>query len=179
MQDVERAMTTEFGDAHPMISIELVDADGEIMAIPEERLPRVLTWHVLLAAHTPAVQTKGGVLLPDQLQDANRQESRVFKVIRLGPLAFSHDRLRGGAVYTEEEVSPQVGSGTITKSSRRVHRRMELAEGVEPPVEGDWVIVRKFAGIKLALLGVELKLCNDEDIMAVIDSPSGWKAYVG
>jgi co-chaperonin GroES (HSP10) len=43
---------------------------------------------------------------------------------------------------------------------------------------GDWVIVRRYSGLALEKDGIPCKLANDDDILAVIASPKGWKAYI-
>ena len=71
----------------------------------------------------------------------------MFKVVKKGPLAFTHARLKG--------------------------------EGVIPPEVGDWVIVKRYAGLVVYLRDVPLRFCNDDDILAVVPKPEGWRAHVG
>jgi hypothetical protein len=94
--------------------------------------------------------------------------------VALGPLAFTHPRLRGGARHGLRREMPAHDGFEQWHEEEHV----EFAEGVVPPRPGEWVIVRKFSGIQLTLENVTLKICNDDDILAVIDGPAGWKAYV-
>src|SRR5690606_36339349 len=135
---------------------------------------------VLLQPWRAPQKTRGGILLPDDVQDANEFMTYVFKVVALGPLAFTHPRLRGGERHGRRRLRKE--RDLECDAELAVWREGEwtsFAPGVQPPSPGDWVIVRKFSGIRLNLNGVPLKLCNDDDILAVIDSPSGWQAYVG
>jgi co-chaperonin GroES (HSP10) len=166
---------TRFEEAHPPLTLDVIDDDGEQKSIPAGRLPRLMGWTVLLQPWTAPKATKGGILLPDQVSDANDYLTYVFRVVALGPLAFTHPRLRGGArrgVRFEEKAQDTGGEHW------REYEWSDFAEGVVPPQPGDWVIVRKFSGIQLTLENVTLKICNDDDILAVIDGPAGWKAYV-
>jgi co-chaperonin GroES (HSP10) len=163
---------TEFYQTHGVLN--LVAEDGSTVLVDRDRLPRLIGWTVLLQPWSPPAQTKGGIFLPDQVKDANDHLTYLFKVLALGPLAFTHPRLRGGARHGQRSsMAPRDGEEFWTEIERT-----DFAEGVVPPEVDDWVIVRKYAGIRLELNGADLKLCNDDDILAVVDSPQGWKVYV-
>lgn len=166
-----------FDAAH--MPIELIGDDGEQVQLDPARLPRLLGWTVLLQPWIAPKQTRGGVFLPDTVADANEYLTYVFRVVALGPLAFAHPRLRGGVRTGKRIEREEVGAdvlGSVTHWTE--HEEAEFAAGVEPPEPGDWVIVQRFSGIALEVDGVPLRLANDDNILAVIDSPKGWKAYV-
>lgn len=180
---------TRFEVAHPPLTLEMFDEDGNEVAINPARLPRLLGWTVLLMPWSPPKRTKGGIILADTTIDANDYLTNVFRVIALGPLAFTHPRLRGGAkkgTRRSSSGSPNQWSyvastgyvGGDSTTEWHEHEETEFAPGVTPPKAGDWVILRKYTGIMLELEGVRLRIANDDDILAVIDSPNGWKAYV-
>lgn len=164
---------TEFHDAHPPLSQEIADI-GDQPELPAHRIPRLLNWTVLLRPWTPPKSTKGGVLLPDQVAEANDYLTYIAQVVAMGPLAFRHPRLRGGdrQVYRGRQVD--------SAGNERTFERIEhdFADGQEPPKVGDWVMFRKHSGQRFEINEVQLRMCSDDDILAVLDSPVGWRAYV-
>lgn len=164
---------TRFEEAHPPLTMELTDDEGESVEVPTERLPRLLFWHVLLRPWVPPKKTKGGIILADQVADANEYHVPCYQILKLGPLAFSHPRLRGGEIQGwRREEATEGGVDWIEKELRIV------AEGQIMPEVGDWVLIKQHCGIRWQLLGANLRLVSDDDIIAVIDSPTGWKSYI-
>lgn len=133
-----------FEDAAPPYTLEAYDDSGRVK-LDDSRLPQLCHWGVLLRPWSAPKVLKSGIHLPDQIDDANRHMNYVFRVVAIGPLAYTHKRL----------------------------------EGARRPQIGDWVIVTRFSGISLTLKGQPLRICNDDDIIAIIDSPDGWRAFVG
>ena len=162
---------TRFEQAHPPIAL----ADGaEARELPSHRLPRLMGWQVLLQPRQLPEQTKGGLFLPDQVKDINEHHNCIYKVLKLGPLAFTAERLRGGRrrSFRQETVKDDV---TVVEEWEEV----EFAEGQQPPEVGDWVFVRKYSGTIFEVDDVSLRMCSDDDIVAVVRDPTGYKAYVG
>lgn len=167
---------TNFEDAHAPLALEMFDETGEPVQIPAERLPKLLNWTVLLTPWVPPKRTRGGVLLPETVQEANEYLTNVFRVVAIGPLAFTHARLRGGPRRGWRKNEPITEHPDVSRWQE--YEFADFAEDVPRVNVGDWVIVRRYAGITLELDGVPLKMCNDDDLLAVIDSPNGWKAYI-
>lgn len=161
-----------FEEAYQQVSVQATTEEGKVVDIPPERLPKLLGWTVLLRPWA-APEKVGGLFLPDTVRDANEFMAYIFQVVALGPLAFTHPRLRGGLRHGSRWTMKE---GSI--ESWHYTEETDLAEGIELPKPGDWVIVRKFAGIDLRFDGGRLRICNDDDIIATIDSPDGWQAYV-
>ena len=170
---------TTFDEAHPPLMTELTTEEGERVEVPTERLPRLLFWHVLLRPFVPPKKTKGGIILADQVAEANEYHVPCYQVLQVGPLAFTHPRLRGverrGSRRTRQERDHQADADL---ESWREHEITDLARGQILPEPGDWVIIKKHSGIRLQIMGADLRVVADDDILAVIDSPAGWKSYI-
>ena len=165
---------TTFDEAHPPLMTELTTEEGERVEVPTERLPRLLFWHVLLRPFVPPKKTKGGIILADQVAEANEYHVPCYQVLQVGPLAFTHPRLRGGVrLGWRREESP-----IDSTMEWREHEWHDFAPGQILPEPGDWVIIKKHSGIRLQLMGADLRVVADDDILAVIDSPAGWKSYI-
>lgn len=167
---------TRFEEAHPPLTMELTDDEGESVEVPTERLPRLLFWHVLLRPWVPPKKTKGGIILADQVADANEYHVPCYQVLKLGPLAFTHPRLRGGGRIGERR---EWHDNDVVGKIRWIETEsVDTSEGQYLPSVGDWVLIKQHCGIRWQLLGANLRLVSDDDIIAVIDSPTGWKSYI-
>lgn len=164
---------TRFEEAHPPLMMELTDDEGERVEIPTERLPRLLFWHVLLRPWVPPKKTKGGIILADQVSEANEHHVPCYQILQLGPLAFTHPRLLGGDRHgwRSEDGEP----GNLEWHEQEL---VDPAEGQVMPKVGDWVLIKKHCGARYQINGATLLICNDDDILGAIDSPTGWKSYI-
>jgi len=168
------AQRANFADAHPALATEMVDFTTSAMAISPEKLPELLGPIILISPYILPTQTHGGLFLPDQVADANDFLTHMFQVIRVGPLAFMHPRLRGGAECTiTKRKTNETGDEFV-----EVVKATTWAEGQDPPKRGDWVIPRRFGGTTMEFEGIAMRFCYDDDIMAKVPSPAGWKAYI-
>lgn len=70
-------------------------------------LPKPLFWRVLIMPDQPKNQSEGGILLPDQTQDAEKYLNYVGKLVAKGDLAFTDDRLK------EDKSLPRVGDYVV------------------------------------------------------------------
>lgn len=173
MADASRA--ERFEDAHPPLMVEMTTEDGSTVQVPRHRLPRLLYWHVLVRPFVPPKKA-GSIYLPDQVAEANDYHVPVFQVIGIGPLAFKHPRLRGGDARGWRQELP---SDVVGKTDWHEREEKELADDQQLPQLDDWVLIKRHAGQAYKVDGCEIRLINDDDIIGVIDSPTGWASYVG
>lgn len=105
-------------------------------------------WRVLVAPVKPKSVTAGGIILSDQSFDAAQHLNYIGKVVAIGAGALKHERLKVGY------------------------------DG-EPPFElGDYIIYKRYAGLKLAYAGLRLLAINDDDILLKTDDPQRWKVLI-
>ena len=165
---------TTFDEAHPPLMTELTTEEGERVEVPTDRLPRLLFWHVLLRPFVPPKKTKGGIILADQVAEANEYHVPCYQVLQVGPLAFAHPRL----LSTKRCGWRQEKEGELGIVDWEAYEYADPADGQILPEPGDWVIIKKHSGIRLQIMGADLRVVADDDILAVIDSPAGWKSYI-
>jgi len=68
-----------------------------------EDMPVPLYWRILIQTRTPKQKSKGGIALPNEVRDAEGTLDYVGKVVALGGLANTHNRLQG------EPNQPKIG----------------------------------------------------------------------
>lgn len=102
--------------------------------------PQPMGYHVLIVMPKVQEQTKGGVLLPNEVKNREDIASIVGKVIKKGKDAYP-------------ETDTRFASGPWCQ-------------------EGDWVMVSKYAGHRFEYDGVEMRILNDDAILAVVDEPT-------
>ena len=129
---------------------------GIHMEIDEERLvsdyadlPTPVGWRILIQPLPVHQKSKGGILLPDTTQKANEVLQYCGKVLALGPQCFAHERFMGQCWC---EV-------------------------------GDYVLFRSHAGHPIQYTRedgsvVDMILVNDNELMAVTDSPTKLRAMI-
>lgn len=110
-----------------------------------EGYPRMTFWRVLIQPVRFEAKTRGGILLTDQARDDQEYLNYMGKVVDIGPKAFQHVNLRADG---DEDRIPKVG---------------------------DWVIFGKASGMRIQYRGVDLRMCEDRDIIAKIDDPRGYR----
>ena len=109
-----------------------------------------ILWKVLIEPLPPKEMTAGGIVLPDEVRDADQQLTCVGQIVRLGGLAFQAQTKAG----------------------------LDLSREPNRPREGMWVLCHQYAGQKLWAGDVEYRLLNDTEIMAVTDQPDVFRNYV-
>jgi co-chaperonin GroES (HSP10) len=109
------------------------------------KLPTPTGWRILIMPYTPPKVSKGGIELPDEVHERERLAINVGLVMAVGPLAYK-DRSKFG--NPDESI------------------------GVPWCKEKDWVLFGKYAGSRFKIDGGELRLLNDDEILAVIEDPS-------
>lgn len=114
---------------------------------------KVLFWHVLIETRKAEKTTKGGIVLPDDVEEADNLLTQVGRVVGMGPMAFK-TKTPGGHDYS-------------------IH--------VDDVKEGAWVTISRKIGIPIKTRdGRTFHLCNDYEILAVLteDEAQEIKGYV-
>ena len=109
-------------------------------------------WITIVRPLSPRKTTKGGIIIPDQLQDDIQYLTTVGKVLAIGPLAFTQDDL------LEPVIDPE---GYIVGHKFNPWYQV-----------GDYVTYAKYAGAKRIYKGVKLLfLARDTEVLDVISDP--------
>ena len=171
----------EGGFERPFLNNE----DPNTIEMPEG-IPKMMFWRLLLYPYIPPRETKGGILLPDSAGDAQEYFAFMAKVISVGPKAFKSRKLR--VLDRAEERSTVAGGGdpNLPATQRDLnYERREIttyvdhyADDTTIPKAGDWVIFQRHAGLRIEYCGLKFFMCDDDAVLALIDSPEGYKAYV-
>ena len=121
------------------------------MTIKSDDVPcQPIMWRVLIEPAPPKEATKGGIILTDDMQQAEGTLTCVGQVLRLGALAFKAKTKAG----------------------------LDLADEVNAPKAGWWVIFNQYAGQKLWVEDREYRILNDTEILAVTEHPDEFRNYV-
>jgi co-chaperonin GroES (HSP10) len=111
------------------------------------KLPTPTGWRILIMPYIPPRVSKGGIELPDEVHERERLAINVGLVMALGPLAY--------------------------KDKSKFATSQDRGGGWTPWCkEKDWVLFGKYAGSRFKIDGGELRLLNDDEILAVIEDPS-------
>lgn len=105
--------------------------------------PHPTGYRVLIMPTKGLDKTDGGVYLSDEVQDLQQYGAQCGYVVELGPLAFRGDKFIDA-----------VGKNTPWYSV------------------GDWVVIGKFAGSRLEVDGVEMRIFNDDEILGITPDPT-------
>lgn len=114
---------------------------------------KTLFWRVLIQMERPELKTTGGIVLPDDVNDADDALRCVGKVVEIGPMAFTAKQA-SGIDYSLHQGDVKVG---------------------------DWVLVNRKIGLPIKFKdGRAYQLVNDYEIMAVIseDEAAQIRAYI-
>jgi len=82
-------------------------------------------------------------------------------------------KTKGGLVLADETIErSQVAStcGLVLKTGPHCYDKEKFPEGPWCK-EGDWVIFARYAGSRILIDGGEVRLLNDDEILATIDNP--------
>lgn len=109
-----------------------------------------ILWRVLVKPLAPKEQTDSGIVLPDEIQDAERQLTVVGQVVRMGGLAFKAETKAG----------------------------LRLRDEPNSPKPGMWVLCHQYAGQKVWADDTEYRLLNDTEILAVTETPDAFRGYL-
>lgn len=129
----------------------------EDIVIPAD-LPQPTLWRILVMPVQPASRSKGthgsSIALPAQTQDSDSHLNYIGKVVAMGPLAGRNDRY----LNPEPDADGPFWLWDI---------------GV-----GDWVAFGRYSGQRIEYQGVKFILVNDDEILAKVNGPDGFRAYI-
>lgn len=128
------------------IDIEFPDGFMESLMVP-------LYWRVLIMPKPPKKETSGGIIVPEDAQEAEKYQCYIGKLLAAGPVAFRDKRLTG-------HDNDYFGE-----------RQLIL------PKLGDWLVYGRYAGQRLNHMGVDLLLLNDNEVLGIAD-PKTLRVYV-
>ena len=111
-----------------------------------EKLPKPTGWRILILPFKGKKQTEGGILLPDQAIEREALATVCGYVLKVGPLAYKDPNKFGNPTDATESWDPWCK-------------------------EGDWVIFGRYAGSRFKIEGGEVRLLNDDEILATINNP--------
>ena len=111
----------------------------------KERLPQPTGWRLLVMPYMGKAVTEGGVHIPDAVIDREALATVVAYVLKVGPLAFKDPAKFGDAK--------------------------------DPSwcKEGDWVCIGRYAGARFKIDGGEVRIINDDEVIATILEPDDIK----
>ena len=110
------------------------------------KLPTPTGWRILVMPYVPPKVSKGGIEIPDEVHERERVATNVGLVMAVGPLAYKDINKFGGSK-----------AGSQPKAWCK---------------EKDWILFGKYAGSRFGIDVGELRLLNDDEVLAVIDDPS-------
>ena len=114
----------------------------------KERVPQPTGWRLLVMPYLGREKTEGGVYVPDQARERESLATVVAYVLKVGPLAYKDSDKFGGGLTTDPWCS-----------------------------EGDWVCIGRYAGSRFNIEGGEVRIINDDEVIATIVDPDDIKSY--
>ena len=112
-----------------------------------DKLPKPTGWRILIMPYNPPTKTKGGVELPDEVHERERIATVAGLVLAVGPLAYKDSSKFSNPTDPDAEWEPW-------------------------GKEKDWILFSRYAGSRFKIDGGELRILNDDEVLAVIDDPS-------
>ena len=106
-----------------------------------ERLPQPTGWRILVMPYQGRVKTDGGIIVPDQVREREALATVVAYVLKVGPLAYQDI-----AKFGEDS------------------EKAWCKEGV-------WVCIGRYAGARFRIEGGEVRIINDDEVIATILEP--------
>ena len=107
----------------------------------QERLPQPTGWRILVMPYQGKATTNGGILLPDEVLKREQIATVVAYVLKVGPLAYKEP-----SKFGESSNEPWCK-------------------------EGDWVCIGRYAGSRFRIDGGEIRIINDDEVIATILEP--------
>lgn len=103
-------------------------------------LPEVQGWKLLLLPLKPKEKTDGGIIKPESVLDVEALTATYGKVFAIGDLAYTR----------ADMLDP------VTKERRPWCK------------VGDIVLFGKYAGLRVKYMGLDVRLINDDEVIAVV-----------
>ena len=111
----------------------------------KDRLPQPTGWRLLVMPYMGKATTDGGIHIPDAVRDREALATVVAYVLKVGNLAYQDT-----SKFGEE-------------SDRNWCN------------EGDWVCIGRYAGARFKIDGGEVRIINDDEVIATILEPDDIK----
>tara|TARA_R110000772_G_scaffold224603_1_gene335229 strand:- start:990 stop:1457 length:468 start_codon:yes stop_codon:yes gene_type:complete len=111
----------------------------------KERLPQPTGWRLLVMPYMGKAATEGGILIPDAVRDREALATVVAYVLKVGPLAY-----QDSSKFGDDEDRNWCN-------------------------EGDWVCIGRYAGSRFKIEGGEVRVINDDEVIATILEPDDIK----
>ena len=127
--------------------------------------------------------TKPKLIVPEHIWDGKQAEKAKNEVEKLpAPVGWRmvlfplrlKEKTKGGLLLTDETV----GQSQITTNICKVLKMGDLCYKDEAKFptgpwckEGDWVLITRYAGSRIRIDGGELRIINDDEILAKVDDP--------
>ena len=134
-----------------------------------DELPKPALWRVLVLPKQPKKKSAGGIVLPEQTQEAEAHLNYIGQIVGLGPLAGRNDKFLNPA-WTH----PKNKDVTDWEAFERENGPRYLWDFAV----GDWVIYGRYSGQVITFKGIRLLTLNDDDVAERIPDPSGFRVYV-
>tara|TARA_R100000664_G_scaffold34118_1_gene54150 strand:- start:4996 stop:5457 length:462 start_codon:yes stop_codon:yes gene_type:complete len=106
-----------------------------------ERLPQPTGWRILVMPYQGRAKSDGGIAIPDAVRTREALATVVAYVLKVGPLAYQ-DIAKFG------------------EDSEKAWCK-----------EGDWVCIGRYAGARFRIEGGEVRIINDDEVIATILEP--------
>lgn len=127
--------------------------------------------------------TKPKLIVPKHVWDgaqAEKKKNEVEKIPQpsgwrmvLFPLRLQ-GKTKGGVLLTDDTVTESQVTTNICKVLKmgpECYRDKEKFPSGPWCKEGDWVLITRYAGSRIRIDGGELRIINDDEILAVVDDP--------
>ena len=127
--------------------------------------------------------TKPKLIVPKQVWDgaqAEKKKNEVEKIPQpsgwrmvLFPLKLQ-GKTKGGVLLTDDTVTESQVTTNICKVLKmgpECYKDKEKFPSGSWCKEGDWVLITRYAGSRIRIDGGELRIINDDEILAVVDDP--------
>jgi len=127
--------------------------------------------------------TKPKLIVPKHVWDgaqAEKKKNELEKIPQpsgwrmvLFPLKLE-GKTKGGVLLTDETVTESQVTTNICKVLRmgpECYKDKEKFPSGPWCKEGDWVLITRYAGSRIRIDGGELRIINDDEILAVVDDP--------
>jgi co-chaperonin GroES (HSP10) len=129
----------------------LQELQEQDMLDPADLPFKVMFWRLVVEPMKPRAESDGGIVLPDEVQDADRIRTSVGRVLQVGSMAFKA-RTQAGLLLSDEPNIPKVG---------------------------DYVLHERYAGQEIDLRnGRSVRVLMDTEVLMLVTDPEKIKHYI-
>lgn len=120
------------------------DIEADLPVLP-------IGWRVLIRPYDPPDESAGGIVLPDEVKDAESLLSYVGQIVAMGDQCYK----------------------AVTRSG------IELANMNPKPKVGDWIMYGTYGGQTIKTKsGTKYLMMNDDGIMGIVKDPHAFRVYI-